>query len=237
VAAVNEGGQRSRLSAIPRSQLVEQITEQITERILSGEIPPGTPLGQEQLSAELGVSRTPLREALRVLKSRGFVTNESTSGTVAVVSLTRDQAADMYEARKMLDGFAARLAATRATDAQIEDLGGLAQAIQLASRPFDPKHYLQVHADFHLGVLRVAGNETLLNLESVVQITSRMLFPQLNRNRERTIASAGEHQLIYDAIRARDADLAEQVSRQHVENAIVAWRADDDGDPDPKEES
>lgn|GEM_PF-5767396 len=73
----------------------------------------------------------------------------------------------------------------------------------------------------------MAGNDTLLNLESVVQITSRMLFPQLNRNRERTIASAGEHQLIYEAIRGRDPDLAEQVSRQHVENAIVAWRADE----------
>jgi DNA-binding GntR family transcriptional regulator len=226
---MTDGNNRPRLSTVSRSLLVEQIVEQITERILAGEIPPGTPLGQEQLSAELGVSRTPLREALRVLKSRGFVTSESTSGTVRVVSLTADQAADMYEARKMLDGFAARLAAERATDDQVEDLGRLAAAIQAASRPFDPQHYLKVHAEFHLGVLRVAGNETLLNLESVVQITSRMLFPQLNRNRERTIASADEHQLISEAIRNRDPDRAEQVSRQHVENAIVAWRADKGG--------
>jgi DNA-binding GntR family transcriptional regulator len=224
-----DGDKRPRFATVSRSLLVEQITEQITERILAGDIAPGTPLGQEQLSAELGVSRTPLREALRVLKSRGFVTDSPTSGTVSVVALTKVQAADMYEARKMLDGFAARLAAERASDEQLEDLGRLAAAIQAASKPFDPKHYLEVHADFHLGVLRLAGNDTLLNLESVVQITSRMLFPQLNRNRERTVASAGEHQLIYEAIRARDVDLAEQVSRQHVENAIVAWRADDEG--------
>ncbi|MDO8210112.1 GntR family transcriptional regulator [Conexibacter sp. CPCC 206217] len=219
-------GQRPRLETVSRSRLVEQIVEQITEQILSGEIAAGTPLGQEQLSAELGVSRTPLREALRVLKSRGFVTSGAANGSLSVVSLTRERAADMYEARSMVDGFAARLAAERATDEQIAGLEDLAEAVRSASRPFHPKRYLEVHAEFHLSVLRVAGNETLMTFEPIVQITARLLFAQLNRNRERTIASAGEHLEICKAIRARDPARAERLSREHVQNAIAAWRAD-----------
>jgi DNA-binding GntR family transcriptional regulator len=217
---------RGRLATVSRSALVEQIVEQVTERILDGQLPPGTPLGQEQLAAELGVSRTPLREALRVLQSRGFLTSSPTSGTLSVVSIDNDQAADMYEVRAMVDGFAARLAAERATDKEIEELVEIADAIQAASRPFHPQRYLQVHAEFHLSVLRASHNQSLMTFESVVQITSRMLFPQLNRNRERSIASAGEHVEIYEAIRARDPDRAEAVSRRHLANAIQAWRSD-----------
>ena len=124
------GREPSITSGIVRSPLVEQIVELIAERILSGELAPGTPLRQEELAAELGVSRTPLREALRVLRSDGFLTGGSGKGTLTVVSVTAERVRDIYEVRAMIDGFAAGLASRRASDAEIERLDRLSTAIE-----------------------------------------------------------------------------------------------------------
>jgi DNA-binding GntR family transcriptional regulator len=224
--AIDDLQARQRLSTVSRSQLVEQIVVQLTRRILDGELPPGTPLRQEELAAELGVSRTPLREALRVLRAEGFATGGTGKGTLNVVSLTLERARDVYEVRAMVDGLAARLASERATEADLRRLEQLATAIQQACSPFELRRFLDVHAEFHVGVLRAARNVTLLGMEPVVQMSSRMLYPQLSSNRARMIASASEHRQILEAIRARTPDEAELRARKHVENAIAAWLRD-----------
>lgn len=214
---------RQPLSAVTRSQLVAQIVDQVTERILGGELPPGTPLRQEQLAAELGVSRTPLREALRVLRGEGFVAEDAANGRLRVVSLSLAHARDVYEVRAVLDGLAARLASQRASEAELERLQELAAAIEDACKPFVLRRFVEVHAEFHLAVLRATGNATLRSMETVVQMSSRMVYPQLHRNHERMTQSAGEHREIADAIAAGTADEAERRARRHVENAVDAW--------------
>ncbi|HEY1688365.1 MAG TPA: GntR family transcriptional regulator [Solirubrobacteraceae bacterium] len=215
-----------RLATVSRSQLVEQIVAQITERILDGQLPPGTPLRQEQLATELSVSRTPLREALRVLRSEGFVAENDGNGTLHVVSLSLEHTRDVYEVRAVLDGLAARLASLRASEDDLQRMEQLVTAIEEACRPFDLRRFVDVHAEFHLAVLRAARTMAQLGMETVVQMSSRMLYPQLNKNHERMTASAGEHRQILEAIAAREPEEAERRARRHIENAIAAWLRD-----------
>src|SRR5215212_4073666 len=102
-----------RLGEMRRVPLVQQIAEQLRALIIDGTIPPGTPLLQEKVAAELGVSRTPLREAFRILEQDGLVRVSRTTGTVEVIQLTPLDAAQLYQLREVIDGLAARLAASR----------------------------------------------------------------------------------------------------------------------------
>lgn len=218
--------QTPRLSTVSRSQLVEQIVAQITQRILNGQLPPGTPLRQEQLATELSVSRTPLREALRVLRSEGFVAESDGNGTLHVVSLSLEHTRDVYEVRAVVDGLAARLASLRASEEDLREMEQRVSAIEEACRPFDLQRFVDVHAEFHLAVLRAARTMTQLGMETVVQMSSRMLYPRLNKNHERMTASAGEHREILEAIAAREPEEAERRARLHIDNAIAAWLRD-----------
>jgi len=115
---IKEPLSQSRLSAVRRSPLTDQVVEQLTKRILSGDLAPGTLLRQAQLAAQLSDSRTPLREAMHVLLTDGLLTKRP-NGIFAVIVPTLADARDTYELREVIDAFAARMAATRATDDQI----------------------------------------------------------------------------------------------------------------------
>lgn len=222
------GSPHTKLDAVSRSRLTDVIVEQITDRILTGEIAPGTPLRQEQLAAALGVSRTPLREALRTLQAYGFLTASASSGTLQVVSPTREESRDIYEARAMIDGYSARLAAVRASDAQIEELHELTNGILDSLEPFDLRHYLVAHSEFHVGLVRISGNRTLLGMEPIVRMSTRMLYPQLGRSTERVVESAKEHSKIFEAVRDRDPERAERLARDHVESVVSFWLREDE---------
>lgn len=221
------------LSAVRRSPLTDQVVEQITNRILSGELPPGTLLRQAQLANQLSVSRTPLREALRVLLTDGLV-QQRHNGTFAVIAPTLEDARDTYEMRGVIDAFAARRAALRATQEQVAELERLVTRLEETCEPFDGPQYLAAVTDFHVGLLKAAGNRAILPLETTIRMSTRVLFPHFAQREDRLIAAAGEHRRLYEAIRDRKPDEAEQLAQEHVNKVIEFWIDDPEIGVPPK---
>lgn len=210
------------LSAVQRSPLTEQVVEQITARILSGDLPPGAVLRQAHLAAQLSVSRTPLREAMRVLLTDGLVT-QSPAGAFSVIAPTLEDARDTYEMREAIDAFAARMAATRADEEEVAELHRLVERIEQTCEPFDAPAYLDAVSNFHVGLIRASGNQAILALETTIRMSTRVLYPHFANRRQRLIAAAGEHRRLYEAIRDHNPDEAERLAQQHVRKVIEFW--------------
>jgi GntR family transcriptional regulator of vanillate catabolism len=220
IATVSEAPFRN----LRRTRLVDQVAEQLRDLIISGAIAPGSPLMQEELSERLGVSRTPLREAFRVLERDGLVRTARTSHTVQVVEFSDREITDLYQVRSALDGLAAGLAARQGLD-QDEHASLTSHAVRMAKslQPWDTKSFILAHIDFHLGIVQASRNERLAGLSSIFRISGQMLYSRLSDNIERMNRSVTEHFTILQAIADRDEVRAEAAARAHIEQALRAW--------------
>jgi DNA-binding GntR family transcriptional regulator len=200
--------------------LVDEIASVLRERISTHRYPTGSWLRQEHLSAEFGVSRTPLREALRVLEQEGLVRVEAGQGA-RVVSGDLDTLLDAYALRAVVDGLAARLAAERADAAAGRHLRRAIQQQQAAVQPWRPQDYTQSNVDFHEHVLHLSGNEFVLNQAPVLRMTAQVFAPVALVQAGSAMRAIREHTAIVAAIEARDGPAAERLARAHIEATIV----------------
>jgi DNA-binding GntR family transcriptional regulator len=209
-----------------RVLLATQVVDGLRNLVLSGRIPPGTKLIQEQVAAELGVSRTPLREAMRVLVNEGLLTPIPSSGSVRVVSPSIDEVRDLYQVREVIDGLAARLctAATLSPSVQAK-LKESVDQLARASEPFDLNAFVTAHADFHVLIVASSGNTRVQQMEPLVRMSAQMLFRQFASGGERMRQSTAEHQAILRAILAKDPEAAERLARAHISAASTHWIA------------
>jgi DNA-binding GntR family transcriptional regulator len=204
--------------------LATQVVDGLRNMVLSGRLPPGTKLIQEQVAAELNVSRTPLREAIRVLVNEGLLIPIPSSGTVRVVDLSADEVEQLYQVREMIDGLAARLCASRELPSRTSDrLRNSVERLATASSPFDLNAFVAAHADFHVEVLRSCGNQWLIGMEPLVRLSAQMLFRQFASSGERMKKSIQEHRAILKAILGSDAAKAEELARAHICAASNFW--------------
>lgn len=208
---------------VQRSNIVDQVTSRLRDAILDGTIQPGSRLIQEQVAASFGVSRTPVREAFKVLVNEGLLEKTRSSNAADVVSLQGDSAREYYEIRGAIDGLAASLAARQRTPAAIKKLSGLSREIDRSIDPFDTGKFLKAHTAFHLAILEASGNSRMRQFEIIVRISSQMLYPQLKTDQERMRTSAAEHSAIVTAIVAGDSDGAERIARDHIKSAAQRW--------------
>jgi DNA-binding GntR family transcriptional regulator len=199
--------------------------ERLKDEILSGRIAPRTRLVEQELASELGVSRTPIREALRRLISQGFVSRHQAGGLV-VHELSSREVDDIYQIREMLDGLAARLAAQRSVDSDLvrleAALGKLAElATNLDESDDRERVELMVSADltFHEILHDASGNERLRRLSVELSDSVRLVSLGAFTSPERARAIVTEHESVLAALRDRDPDAAEQAARQHVRSA------------------
>lgn len=200
----------------------------VREKILSGEFAPGSVINQAALAGTIGISTTPLREALRRLKAEGLVELDA-HRDARVTELKAEEARDLFEMRRSLDPMAAALAAQRRTKADLTEirdaLGGL---MPLPGNP-DYAHLLR-HRRFHRAIYLASHNDLLIDtLEGLWDKADR--YRRLALEVERTAAAnaktAEEHQLLLDHVAAGDADAAAAVMRDHVDASLgaqAAWR-------------
>ncbi len=193
--------------------------EEIRRRIFSGEYPAGVRLREDELSAALGVSRTPVREALRRLDAEGLVVNIPNRGA-HVASWTGEELNDIFELRALLESYAARRAATRLTAEELDRLQELTEQMDscLDKLPSDEQYDLitRLNYEFHQGIMEAAGSQLLKSLTtSTIQIAlmHRTFRRYSRRDLER---SFGHHRELVEAFRVRDAVWAETVMRSHV---------------------
>ncbi|QLD11513.1 GntR family transcriptional regulator [Microbacterium oleivorans] len=190
----------------------------LLREIQYGELAPGTVLGEVEQAARLGVSRTPLREALRRLRADGLVRQASPRVTV-VADVDAADIVALFAVRRALEETAARLAAGRGDRAAFADLR---DAFAETGAVTDPDAYYARIARFDAALDEAAANGYLASALAIVR-THLVRVRRLARdNPDRLAASIGEHRLIAAAIAAGDADLAAHATHVHLHNALTS---------------
>jgi DNA-binding GntR family transcriptional regulator len=202
-----------------RVRLVDEVAAELRERIYAGGYAPGTKLRQEELADDLQVSRTPLREALRVLESEGLVVNEPGRGVrVVMADLPRFLAA--YRLREVVDGLAARLAAESAEPSLRGEISALIEHQESALHPWDAREYTRTNVAFHTRIMEVAANEYVLAQAPIVRMTSQVFTPIAFLQFESARTAVDQHREIAAAIADGDGDVAETLARGHIQTTI-----------------
>ena len=201
--------------------------------ILSGELEPGAVLPQVSLAQTIGISTTPLREALRRLKQEGLVELDA-HRDARVRPLDATEARDLLELRRNLDPLAASLAAQRRTEADVDDVRAALDGLEaLSTSPSLAQ--LESHHRFHSAIHRASHNALLIDvLDGLWVKTDRYRRHGLETGRsdaERN-ARATEHRLLFEAVRDGDADAAAELMHRHVETSLGARSADRLAGPD-----
>jgi len=205
------------------SRLAEAAADQLRTLIFNGQLPPGTILRQEDLAGRLGISRTPLRESLRLLEAEGLV-ETSPSGASRVVDLRGQAAVEALELREVVDGLVARLNARRGlSEEHRNSFEAMLTEMDRASRADDKQAYLATNARFHLQLMENLEHRWLDQLRVVVRLSSQATYLGNQPGGERLRRSALEHRGILTAIVEQEAELAEELARAHVRNASSHW--------------
>jgi DNA-binding GntR family transcriptional regulator len=198
--------------------LRELVLEAIRSAIKSGILQPRERLMEIQMAEELGVSRTPIREALRKLELEGFIVMVPRKGAF-VADLSFKDIADVFEIRAALEGLAAGLAAERITEEELEDMERHLVEKQAAINQKDIARLVEVDTKFHELLYRASRNERL-------SVIISNLREQIQRFRLTSLSSPGrmkdsleEHKKIVEAIQSRDIQVARQAAQEHIENA------------------
>ncbi|HEY8877143.1 MAG TPA: GntR family transcriptional regulator [Roseateles sp.] len=199
--------------------LYEQVADRLRQRILARELEPGSWIDELKLCGELGISRTPMREALKVLAAEGLVTMKLRRGAYVTEMSERD-VREAYQLLSLLESDAAAEVAARATEAELTELGELHRALEEALPDRDA--FFAANERFHLRVLEIDGNRWRLQ---IVGDLRRLM--KLNRHhslfREGRLAeSLDEHRAIVKALLSRDATACRALVAAHFCNGLSA---------------
>jgi len=198
-----------------RRPLHEEVAESLREMITNETLPEGSHIDESALCKSFGISRTPLREALKVLQAERLVTIETNRGAhVNVIDI--EQLSQLFEILAGLERQAAELATERASDSELEQLRLLQQQMNQHYAASDRAAYFSVCQETHLSLIRLAGNQVLL-------ATHQLIVARTRRMRFRAIASVQnwdqsitEHRALTDAVLLRDANKAGAILANHV---------------------
>ena len=201
---------------IPRGSLHEEVTARVRDMIVDGTLAAGSAIAELDLARQLGVSRTPLREALKVLASEGLV--ELLPGRGAVVKVfTAKDAQDMLALIALLEEHAGRQAC-RASDAEIAAIVALHEQMRVHYERRERPEYFRLNQEIHNAIVRAAGNPTLAMLHGILRARMRRIRYIGNQAPEHWSAAMAEHEAFINALRARDGDALARLLRQHLEN-------------------
>ena len=197
--------------------LADQVLEHIERDILSGKYERGEIITESKLSAELGVSRTPIREALRRLEQEHLI-EESGKGSI-VIGISEKDLEDIFLIRKQLECLAASMAAKNHTDEQLAELKETLELQEFYVTKADTEHVKYMDNKFHRILYKLTGStvfyDTLVPLHRKIQKYRRASLQSKSRAKESVL----EHRKVYEAIASRDEDLAAKTVLEHIENA------------------
>jgi DNA-binding GntR family transcriptional regulator len=204
--------------------LSDVIFHKIKEDIITGNIKQGAKIIEQNLAQSFNTSRGPLREALQKLENINLIERKPHSKT-QVITLNFELMRDIYQMRELLEGFAARLAATNMTQKDIDNLYRLLDKHSQIIKKNAHTSYLQQEGDldFHYYIFAKCGNKMLINyLEHKLYQIIRMCRQRTSNMQQRVDTALNEHYLIVDAIYNRDGEFAEILMRRHISGA---WRS------------
>ena len=205
-------------SLSPRA-LYEKVAELLRQRIFERELAPGSWIDELKLAEEYGISRTPLREALKVLATEGLVTMKIRRGAY-VTEVSDSDLADVYHLLGLLESDAAEVVALKATDAQIKELQGLHNELEKAVKNRD--RFFEINETFHTRLLEIANNrwrdQMVADLRKVMKLNRHNSLLKSGRIEESLL----EHRAIMAALVERNAAGTAQRMREHFKSGLDA---------------
>jgi DNA-binding GntR family transcriptional regulator len=199
--------------------LADRAADLLRERILAGDLVSGDRLVEARIAEQLGISRGPLREALKQLAADGLVREEPRRGTF-VATPTVEDVRDAYDLRAAIEGKAAKLVIANGDRAALDALGRAADGVTTAAGSGDLRTLVQADYEFHETLCRVSGNRRLLDAfvrnASVLRILLRLEEERFYRSFEEV---AAQHRELFAAVEAGDASQAEAMVTEHLESA------------------
>ncbi|MFM7004934.1 MAG: GntR family transcriptional regulator [Limnohabitans sp.] len=209
----------------PRA-LYEEVAELIRQRIFSRELEPGSWIDELQIAKAYGISRTPLREALKVLAAEGLVTMKVRRGAY-VTEVSEKDLRDVYHLLSLLESDAAAVVAQTASPADLKKLQSLHAELEAAGKPGKEKHdkFFEVNEAFHMCLLELAQNkwrdQMVADLRKVMKLNRHNSLFKTGRITE----SLAEHQAIMAALNAKDPVATAARMREHFANGLMAASA------------
>jgi DNA-binding GntR family transcriptional regulator len=205
-------------SLTPRA-LYQEVAERLRQRIFNRELTPGSWIDELKLAEEYGISRTPLREALKVLATEGLVTMKVRRGAYVTEVSERDLT-DVYHLLALLESDAAGVVASQATDTQLKELQTLHR--ELEKSVGNREKFFQVNERFHMRLLEIADNrwrdQMVADLRKVMKLNRHNSLLKSGRIQE----SLAEHQAIMHALQTRDVNASAQAMQDHFNNGLQA---------------
>jgi len=216
----------ARATTLPftRSNLREQIKDVLLQRIVEGSYPPGSRIVETRVAQELGVSQGPVREALRDLEQLGCVVHEPYRGC-SVRAFSASELLDAFPVRAALEALAARLAAERITDEELDELDEHLGRMRAAARRGDAHDQSQANASFHATIVRAARNSTLERQWRLLEPFSRT-YLTVSRPGIDLVHLSDRHVPILDALRRREPDAAADAMHDHLMGAAALLQGD-----------
>lgn len=227
----------------PAPPLTRRVADRLRDLIVQDQLKPGERIRERDLAERLAVSRTPLREALKVLATEGMVTLAQNRGAV-VADLRPDEAHDLLQVLAVLEGLAGELACDRATEAGIDEIRALHYEMMAAYARKDRLEYFKVNQRIHLAIVAASGNAGLAETHGRINARLYRIRYRSNLRNRKWHTAIEEHQAILDALVLRDGARLGALLRSHLgstwakvsETFDGAFRQEDsdmeNGDPD-----
>jgi DNA-binding GntR family transcriptional regulator len=206
---------------IPRRPLHEEAADRLRDLIVQGRLAPGARLNERLLTAQLGVSRTPLREAFKVLATEGLVELLPNRGAI-VSQIDAERLAETLAVMGALEALAGELACRQATDAELNEIRALHYEMLACHARGDLAAYFKFNQAIHLKLVKFSGNATLYNVYRQLNGHVRRARYMANLSRERWDAAVREHEEILAALGARDAKRIKALLAEHLTHKLAS---------------
>jgi DNA-binding GntR family transcriptional regulator len=201
--------------------LYEEVADQLRVRIFAHELAPGTWIDEQTLAKEFGISRTPLREAIKVLAAEGLITMKLRRGAY-VTDVNRGDLEQIFTILSLLEGQAAKEAATKAQEKDLNELDDMHLRLEKAAADRNLEQFFEVNVRFHERVIAIANNpwltDVIADLRKVLKLQRKDALSRTGRLQ----SSLSEHREILKALLKRDPIAAEQAMRTHLARGLEA---------------
>lgn len=204
------------VAPLARRSLHDELVGRLRDMIIEGQLAPGTRIHEGQVGAALGISRTPLREALKFLASEGLI--DLVAGRGAIVrTLTKRDVRNMLDVLIALETLAARSACRQATDGEIAAVRALHDEMIGYYQANNRLEYYKLNQAIHSAIAALSANEFLVSTHESIQSRLKRIRFIGNEQPEKWSGAVAEHEEMMAALEARDADRLEEVIRRHLE--------------------
>jgi len=201
--------------------LSKKVYRILKARIIKGDLAQGGKLFEAKIAEQLGISRTPVREAIRGLAAEGLVKMKPNK-RVVVINVSIEDLQEVLQIRRVLEGMAASIVAEKISKEEITKLEEIIEKMSICVSKNDVTAYSDLNGEFHNLIFSVCENKRLIKIcDNLSNSEQRFKIRSLRNNPERLKYSLKEHQEIMEALKRRDAEQADRLSQKHIENVLV----------------